>query len=143
MPRYSSPQAENDARAEIVADLRSVADFIENDGPIPEGVEVKSHHVAGAAGMEGLRDDFMKDASKLGTYTKHAGGETMWIIRRFRRVEFVIFCQRAAVCTRREIGNKTVPEHTVPEHTVPEHTETTYEWECPDSFLAPGKEGEA
>lgn len=43
------------------------------------------------------------------------------------------FCDRAKVCERRVVGQRTVPEHVIPaqaETVVPEHVEDIVEWDC-------------
>ena len=58
-------------------------------------------------------------------------------------LELRFITPRGNVCKKIVKGKKIVPEYTVegtPSRVIPEHEEDDFEWECPESILAPAEE---
>jgi len=137
-------------RDELVESLREFADYLENDRramelDCPYMIDVSQYiHVYGKD-ADGNKDytkvdefetrmEMRKLAKALAPCKKDYSSSSFELRRNFgTKLKVRISTSRAAVCERKVIGTKTIPEKT---YTEPERVEEEVEWICSDSLLA-------
>ena len=72
-------------------------------------------------------EEFRCLVSELGACTKKPAGEMMGVERQFGNLTIRIIIGREQVCTRRVVGQRTIPAS-------PERTEDIVEWDCEPIF---------
>lgn len=131
------------ARAEFVAGLRGLADFLDAQ---PEVDFDPSYGAASVLWYCGDAEGLAAAARTLGRVTKRTDDSFLNLDRRFGPHKIQAYASHDTVCERVVVGTETVtreqpdPEALkhVPTVTVTEEKEIV-EWRCPDSLLAEGQ----
>jgi hypothetical protein len=138
----------NDERNKLVESLEEFSEFLKNDPramdlPAPWRIYIQEYvhkYVTDENGVEDYnkQDEFetrlaMRQIAKaLSPCEKVYDAHSFKLKRNFGIIQYTVATSRAAVCERKVVGTKEVPEYVSPAH-----TEEIVEWECRDSLLAP------
>ena len=83
------------------------------------------------------KEDFARQSRALGTFKKESCGGYVNATKHFGRLRLQVTAGHSLVCEKVKTGERVIPakpEITTPAE--PERVEETFEWKCPESFLA-------
>jgi hypothetical protein len=112
----------NDDTETLIAGLRELADFLEDNDEIAERLAASTVNFNVYAFN---RDEFQSFVRQIGRGKKSAGDNFFGVIRTFGAVTLEVFTHRAQVCERVVVGTREVPETVTPAR-----VEEIVEWRC-------------
>lgn len=110
--------------AEYVAGLRQLADWYEKN---PQ-VELPSWQFTVYA--FDTKENAMLVLRACAPCDKEYDGDMFYIRKQFGKIGLNFMFLRQAVCVRRVVGTRDVPEVVIPKKVVPAHVEQIVEWDC-------------
>lgn len=124
MSESAVAEAKTDERAQALADMRALLDFIE------QHPEIAMPTFNTVLVRVNTRDDLAAIA-RLGSWEKVYNGEYFSLVKQFGTHTLDVFTDRSVVCRKVITGTRTVPA-------TAEHVEEVTEWVCEDgSLLSP------
>lgn len=110
---------------EYAKSLRLIAEWYENQ---PEETPVPTTEIYATTWWEDDKVQLLKAlavSKQLGDCKKRYTASSFYVERKFGAITLSFGFERNAVCTRRVVGTKEIPEHVIPAR-----TEEIVEWDC-------------
>lgn len=132
-------------RLEYVAALRELADYVEArefpDTRLGYGNRIDAFERPALTFWLNDKRDFGLFAAAMGSFEKAVTDYSTAANHTTPTINVRVVASRETVCTKKVLGTRTVdakPEEIIP--AVEEHEEEIVAWECPESFVALGKQ---
>lgn len=111
-------------RAEFVAGLRQVADWLEAHPEVDHFDPCINIYTMNS------KDEAVAVGRAFRTFEKTYTDDYFNIIKSFGAIQLRYIFQRGEICTKHVVGTKSIPDYYSPGHLVPAHDEEVVEWDC-------------